>query len=637
MTAPEPDVRRRFTRSQRRVLADLADGQCESCGAALDASFHADHKIPHSRGGRTDVANGDALCPTCNAQKGNNMNTTTNVPVNRPLTSRPWQGRLLSQLDRPDRTPFLVAAAPGAGKTMPSLQHAKRSLASGEVERVVVLTPTTALTQQWAVKAHELGLTIDPRCGSVEPSDLDGVALTYQALVFSSEHQRALVARRRTLVIADEVHHLGEHRSQGDAFRHAAEPAAEVLLLSGTPFRSDENPIPYVNYDGGSISVPDFTYSYGEAIRDGVCRRIVFEKWDGPLSWGTEQGVTEATFGDVIPSRDVGARLRTALQPELAGLRDQLTSADRKLSALRQRHPEAGGLVIAMDIRHAERVAELLAQITSQEPELVTSDDSDANSRIEQFAASDRRWIVAVNMVSEGVDVPRLRVGVYASNVTTPMRFRQIVGRFVRVGSGPADEPSYLFLPADDRLVDEAKRIEEEIAHEIEGGEEEPDAPSNESDGGEPISSTFTALKADMQPSGAHADGVEFPDSSTAAAAVTLSKKTGLSPAEIMKRLGPDLEGADAAPVAEAEGLPRHVEIENLGRERKRLCGRLFHELQKREPELALDHKRINGWANSQAGIRRSNEATLEERRLINEVLRIERARVIAGEPTRIR
>ena len=54
--------------------------------------------------------------------------------------------------------------------------------------------------------------------------------------------------------------------------------------------------------------------------------------------------------------------------------------------------------------------------------------------------------MVAVRMVSEGVDVPRLAVGVYATTTTTPLFFAQAVGRFVRARK--RGETASVFLPS---------------------------------------------------------------------------------------------------------------------------------------------------------------------------------------------
>src|SRR6202008_302972 len=111
---------------------------------------------------------------------------------------------------------------------------------------------------------------------------------------------------------------------------------------------------------------------------------------------------------------------------------------------------------------HAQATARIAEHVIGQAPVLVTSDDPCATKRIEEFRISTAPCLVAVNMVSEGVDIPRLRVGVYATPKKTPLLFRQIVGRFVRTGSGPDNACSHLFLPKDLEL----HRLAAEIEHE---------------------------------------------------------------------------------------------------------------------------------------------------------------------------
>src|SRR5690606_11259628 len=143
---------------------------------------------------------------------------------------------------------------------------------------------------------------------------------------------------------------------------------------------------------------------------------------------------------------------RTALSLEGEWLPTVLRSAVERLSRLRSTQPDAGGLVIAADQDHARGIAAILADRFDQRATVVTSDDPDASSGIQRFATSDQPWLVAVRMVSEGVDIPRLRVGVYATTTTTELFFRQAVRRFVRWTPGIKDQKSYLFIPDDPRL-----------------------------------------------------------------------------------------------------------------------------------------------------------------------------------------
>jgi superfamily II DNA or RNA helicase len=121
-----------------------------------------------------------------------------------------------------------------------------------------------------------------------------------------------------------------------------------------------------------------------------------------------------------------------------------------------------------------------------EKPEIVTSDEPDSSARIAAFSSGSRRWLVSVLMVSEGVDIPRLRVGVYATAARTELFFRQVIGRFVRRTPAPRAQMSYLLLPADLRLKALAAQIEEERNHALEQkpeGEEQPErerAPSQQ-------------------------------------------------------------------------------------------------------------------------------------------------------------
>jgi hypothetical protein len=118
-----------------------------------------------------------------------------------------------------------------------------------------------------------------------------------------------------------------------------------------------------------------------------------------------------------------------------------------------------------MDQDHARDIARLIRYRYKVEAEVVVSDDPDASKKIAAFASSTRPWLVAVRMVSEGVDIPRLRVGVYASTVVTELFFRQAVGRFVRWTKGMASQKAYVFLPDDPRLRTHAFQIAEARRH----------------------------------------------------------------------------------------------------------------------------------------------------------------------------
>jgi superfamily II DNA or RNA helicase len=238
------------------------------------------------------------------------------------------------------------------------------------------------------------------------------------------------------------------------------------LLLSGTPFRSDNTAIPWVVYDDEGVSCADYGYGYTDALLDGVCRPVTFHTYGGDMEWVSDGRVRRADFGVVLPAVEAARRLRTALDPDGDWITHVLRDADATLRGLRAgSHPEAGALVVASDKEHAEKLALRLARVTGERPDVVTSDAPDASARIARFASGSAPWLVSVLMVSEGVDIPRLRVGVYATTARTELFFRQVIGRFIRRTPAPKDQMSQVFLPSDPRLKQLATQIEEERNH----------------------------------------------------------------------------------------------------------------------------------------------------------------------------
>jgi hypothetical protein len=276
------------------------------------------------------------------------------------------------------------------------------------------------------------------------------MAVTYAQVAVKASLHEEITRSARTLVILDEVHHGGDALSWGDAIREAFGPATRRLSLTGTPFRTDTAPIPFVTYapdeKGIRTSLTDYSYGYGRALADGVVRPVIFLAYAGRMRWRTRMGdEMEARLGEG-DTQDVTAQAwRTALDPKGEWMPAVLRAADRRLTEVRHSIPDAGGLVIATDQLQARAYAGLLADITGESVTVVLSDEKASSARIESFAAGESRWMVAVRMVSEGVDVPRLAVGVYATSASTPLYFAQAVGRFVRARR--RGETASIFLP----------------------------------------------------------------------------------------------------------------------------------------------------------------------------------------------
>jgi superfamily II DNA or RNA helicase len=391
-------------------------------------------------------------------------------------TLRAWQeeaiGRYLEQQPRD----FLVSATPGAGKTTFALRLAAILRANHTVTQIVVVAPTEHLKVQWADAAARGGIHLNPRYsnsdGTAYGRRYHGVVVTYAQVAMKPVQHRLLTEREETLVILDEVHHGGDALSWGEAIREAYGTAKRRLSLTGTPFRSDDATIPFVDYvpqpDGSKVSATDYGYGYDRALEDGVVRPVIFMVYAGEMRWQTSAGEEmQARLGEGN-TKDITAQAwRTALDPAGQWISKVLRAADRRLSEVRVNIPDAGALVIASDHAAAKAYAAQLEEITGEKVALILSDDAGASERIDEYSKSDSRWMVAVRMVSEGVDVPRLAVGVYATSSSTPLFFAQAIGRFVRLRR--KGEIASVFIPNVPTLMQLAAELEKQRGHVLDG------------------------------------------------------------------------------------------------------------------------------------------------------------------------
>ncbi len=508
---------------------------------------------------------------------------------------------------------FLASATPAAGKTTFGLHMAHRMLSAGFVSRVVVAGPTTHISRQWAADAARYGIDLEPNrpnSDGPESGDFHGLAVTYQTIAAGPETHRLAAGRRPTLLIADEPHHMGDQAAWGLQTRKAFDGARFRLLLSGTPFRSDNSAIPWVSYDEDGLSQADYVYGYPQALVDRVCRPITFLPYDGEMEWVSDGRLRSADFDLALPAAEAARRLRTALSPEGEWMGEVLRDGDARLSEVRaDGHPDAGGLVIASDQDHARAIAARLGPIAGEQPEIVMSDEPGASRRIAEFAASDRRWLVSVLMVSEGVDIPRLRVGVYATAARTELFFRQVVGRFIRTTPKPRRQMSYLLMPADPRLKALAHEIEAERRHALdlvpaeEDEGEEFDYPPPEK--GEP-GGGFAALSS---------GDAELDEAIMSETTLQLFPTDDPKPApkKAITLAKPAAATADSEPERESAYATR----ERLRGERKRLVADVSRRSGK-------SHREIQGRINQATRVRSVTNATIEQLERGNEILRRE-------------
>jgi superfamily II DNA or RNA helicase len=260
-------------------------------------------------------------------------------------------------------------------------------------------------------------------------------------------------------------------------------------VLTGTPIRSDGGKSVWLAYDNeGAIDHPDegtFTLTYGDAVDLGYCWPVTFHRHEGLFSVDLDDGeiinVSSKKPAELNGELKRIPGLQRALNfyrlactpqfekdgktPRLDGYQaTMLDWAGQKLTELRNRMPDAGGLVIAPSIEMAEYMVSLIERVEGEKPILVHSQLPNADSKINAFRRTDKRWLVSVAMVSEGVDIPRLRVLIYLSSALTELAFRQAVGRAVRTNGPQDDTRAYVVMPSFDILEAYARKVEDEMS-----------------------------------------------------------------------------------------------------------------------------------------------------------------------------
>ncbi len=522
------------------------------------------------------------------------------------VTLRRWQrDALIAFADRP-HPDFLAVACPGAGKTTFALSAIRAEL-GGKPRPLVVTVPTAHLKAQWAAAATRFGLHLDPDWNPTEgvPADMHGIVVTYAQAASARGHLRSYA--KGGVVVLDEVHHAASDRSWGDGVFHAFQTAEVRLLLSGTPFRTDDNPIPFVRYTFGDHgeAVADYEYGYGDALEEGgVVRPVYFPRFDGHMEWMDADGaLKDAGFSDDIDRADWSARLRTALDGDGGWLPTVLNAAHTRLTTIRETHTNAGGLVICIDHEHAHEVAAKITAITGAAPEIILSNDPKASEKIAQFADADAQWIVAVRMISEGVDLPRLRVAVFATTTTTALFFRQAVGRIARWTPGLTSQPAYFYVPDDHRLRGHAASIALQRRHSVEKrGSQAPERDTAALDGREEQMSLFSALSSvALEAADLGDDGLD-PDEAalTSTAGDLVGHLFDLPPPPPLAGRSTEDSGVPAALSDLRSRFASKQKLRDRNSDRVRTIAQL----------LGWEHRAVNGELNRRSGIGRITEAT---------------------------
>jgi|TARA_R110002020_G_C16321351_1_gene774814 superfamily II DNA or RNA helicase len=355
---------------------------------------------------------------------------------------------------------FFVQATPGAGKTYMAAVLASELLQRNLIDYVICFSPSITVsnsirnTFESVLKRGMSGLLGDV-----------GAAYTYQYLSTAQAERFKVLSNSRVFVIFDEIHHAsgdndGLANSWGrEILTKVSNRAAYILSMTGTPWRSDQHPITLATYimPKGLIGC-DYTYGMMSAIRDSVCRAPEINLIDN------DQLLVDGKPYSSIESALLDSELRydSFLDNEVA-LNHILSLASKRLRAVRENHGNAGGLIVAKSVEHALYIYQILSNKLNQTAVIVTYLDPNSQKVIEEYRLSNVDWIVSVAMISEGTDIPRLRVCVHLSNVRTELFFRQVLGRVLRLIPNQDNDIGWLYTFSEPDLVEFATRVQDDI------------------------------------------------------------------------------------------------------------------------------------------------------------------------------
>lgn len=379
-----------------------------------------------------------------------------------------WQARcvdaVLTSLAGGNRD-FLVNATPGAGKTTMTSKLARQMFKSDAINFVVVIAPSGNVcanfvkdmgTEGITLKRIESGSELRAMLTDGIGTNVQGFCLTAGMLLANAGDIAKLIKLKRVLHVSDEAHHNGEELEWGKAALAVSDEAVLRLGLSGTPYRSDNERIPFLHYDENGESVPQFNFTFEEAQDAGLITDIHFESvggFVGVLNTKVSKKVIRYDFSDDLDDDTATRRLNFALDHRSPYLLRLVEAADIELQRIREtEQPNAGGIVFASSGAQAKQIARMLRHM-KRSVRLVI-EDADASAEVDKFNASTDDWVVQIRMVYEGSNIPRLRVGVWATNWLTEGFFHQACGRLMRrlPDVDPKSMPAYMFIPADDRL-----------------------------------------------------------------------------------------------------------------------------------------------------------------------------------------
>jgi len=380
---------------------------------------------------------------------------------------RQWQSECVGSVLRhfnDDNKHFLCLATPGAGKTVMAAEVTARLFEEDKIDFVLCFSPSITVADGFkATFSSRLNERFDGVIGAV------GSSYTYQSMAYFNDSFWQILNSHRVLVIFDEIHHCSgltveTSNSWGEEIiLNIQEQAKYTLALTGTPWRSDKSPIVLSNYHGKENAIQcDYTYGLKQAVQDGVCRTPSIVLIDNEEITVTDHKNDTQTFNSFKSLLDDKLVSYQDLITDKKAIEFILAKGCEKLTEVRKHNANAGGLVVASSVAHASQIIQILQNKLKQSAVMVSYQQDEPSEIIKSYRNCTTQWIVAIGMVSEGTDIPRLQVCCHLSRIKTELYFRQVLGRVLRV-NGSIDQNAWLYTFSEPKLLEYAYRIEKDL------------------------------------------------------------------------------------------------------------------------------------------------------------------------------
>ncbi|MCI2286175.1 DEAD/DEAH box helicase family protein [Colwellia sp. MSW7] len=415
---------------------------------------------------------------------------------------RQWQNECITLAlnEYQNNNHFLVLATPGSGKTLMASELANQLLKNNLIDLIICFSPSSIVSQDFS---EVLQLKTQERFDGLIGAK--GKSLTYQSMQYLDANFWQLFHQYRIFVIFDEIHHCaGSNIDNANAWGeqiilNIQNKAKYTLALTGTPWRSDTAPIVLSNYSHPSNKIScNYVYGLSEAIKDNVCRipQITAIDNDNISVIDNEETKTFSSFKcllseSIIPYQEI-------IENEKV-IKYIISSAQKKLNAIREENTGAAGLIIASSVEHAQQISRLMKEYLNEESIIVTYKENEPTSIIQQFRNAKTKWIISVGMISEGTNIPRLQICCHLTNIKTEMHFRQILGRILRMTNSKNQE-AIMYMPAEPKLLEYAYRVKQDLPFEADVVKFEKMEKNNQNDIDESIANTVTFNRTQASP-----------------------------------------------------------------------------------------------------------------------------------------